>query len=120
MGTFDIDDDTNELSTTVKLFLGNLDRTSLGTGYGLYAENVYLDGSLTTKSVNTKYAGVNTYNGVSKTKNIKSSELIEIIEDKSENIETVWWITNNPSVKENITSKILVKKILGKTEVEEI
>ena len=64
MGTFDVNDNTNELSTTVKLFLGNLDRTSLGTGYGLYAENVYLDGSLTTKSVNTKYAGVNTYNGV--------------------------------------------------------
>ena len=67
MGTFDVDDATNKLSTTVKLFLGNLDRTSLGTGYGLYAENVYLDGSLTTKSVNTKYAGVNTYNGVTAT-----------------------------------------------------
>lgn len=50
---------------------------------------------------------------------IGCEQLIEIIEDKAENIETVWWITNHPSVKENISSKILVKKILGKTEVEE-
>ena len=45
---------------------------------------------------------------------------IEIIEDKAENIETVWWITNHPSVKETIPHKIIAKKILGKTEVEEI
>ena len=51
---------------------------------------------------------------------IGCEQLIEIIEDKSENIETVWWITNAPQVKENIPKKILVKKILGKTEVEEI
>ena len=51
---------------------------------------------------------------------IGCEQLIEIIEDKSENIETVWWITNAPQVKENIPRKILVKKILGKTEVEEI
>ena len=51
---------------------------------------------------------------------IGCEQLIEIIEDKSENIETVWWITNAPQVKENIPKKILVKKILGKTEVEKI
>ena len=51
---------------------------------------------------------------------IGCEQLIEIIEDKAENIETVWWITNHPSVKESIPQKILVKKILGKTEVEEI
>lgn len=51
---------------------------------------------------------------------IGCEQLIEIIEDKSENIETVWWITNAPQVKENIPRKILVKKILGKTEVEEL
>ena len=50
---------------------------------------------------------------------IGCEQLIEIIEDKAENIETVWWITNHPSVKESIPQKILVKKILGKTEVEE-
>ena len=51
---------------------------------------------------------------------IGCEQLIEIIEDKAENIETVWWITNHPSVKESIPQKIIVKKILGKTEVEEI
>ena len=51
---------------------------------------------------------------------IGCEQLIEIIEDKAENIETVWWITNHPSVKESIAQKILVKKILGKTEVEEL
>ncbi|MBP5684142.1 MAG: hypothetical protein J6X02_02670 [Bacilli bacterium] len=51
---------------------------------------------------------------------IGCEQLIEIIEDKAENIETVWWITNHPSVKESIPQKILVKKILGKTEVEEV
>ena len=51
---------------------------------------------------------------------IGCEQLIEIIEDKAENIETVWWITNHPSVKESIPQKIMVKKILGKTEVEEI
>ena len=48
------------------------------------------------------------------------SKLQLIIEDKAENIETVWWITNHPSVKETIPHKIIAKKILGKTEVEEI
>ena len=51
---------------------------------------------------------------------IGCEQLIEIIEDKAENIETVWWITNHPSVKGSIPQKILVKKILGKTEVEEL
>ena len=51
---------------------------------------------------------------------IGCEQLIEIIEDKAENIETVWWITNHPSVKETIPHKIIAKKILGKTEVEEL
>lgn len=50
---------------------------------------------------------------------IGCEQLIEVIEDKSENIETVWWITNNLTVKENIPNKIIVKKVLGKTEIVE-
>lgn len=53
-----------------QLVLGNLDR--LGdqniTGMGLYAENVYLKGSLTTTTEDNSYAGVNTVNGVTATK----------------------------------------------------
>lgn len=45
-------------------------------------------------------------------------QLIEIIEDKSEEIESVYWITNNAMVKENIVNKIICKKAMGKTEVE--
>ena len=49
------------------LFLGDLSK--IGTkysGYGLYADNVYLKGSLTTESsgTNTSYAGVNTLSAV--------------------------------------------------------
>ena len=49
-----------------KLFLGDLAMLGLGfQGYGLYSDNVYLNGSLTTKSGTGKYAGVNTLTGVS-------------------------------------------------------
>lgn len=51
------------------LFLGDLD--SLGKndykGYGLYADNVYLNGSLTTKVKEASYAGINTLDGVNAT-----------------------------------------------------
>lgn len=45
-------------------------------------------------------------------------QLIQIIEDISEKVETVMWITNNPNVKEAIPDKIICKKKCGKTEVE--
>ena len=49
-----------------RVFLGDL--KSLGRdgydGYGLYADNVYLNGSLTTRSSSGKYAGVNTLSQV--------------------------------------------------------
>lgn len=46
-------------------------------------------------------------------------QLVEIIEDISERVETVFWITNHPIVKESTVHKIICKKICGKTEVEE-
>lgn len=48
------------------LYLGDLQNIGL-TGYGLYADNVYLTGSLTTQVDRDSYAGVNTLNGVSAT-----------------------------------------------------
>ena len=45
-------------------------------------------------------------------------QLIQIIEDISEKVETVMWITNNPNVKEAIPDKIICKKKCGKTELE--
>ena len=47
-------------------------------------------------------------------------QLIEIIEDKFEGTETVFWITNNDMVKENIADKIICKKALGVTTLEQI
>ena len=46
-------------------------------------------------------------------------QLIDIIDDKSETIETVMWITNSSDVKEHIPNKIICKKSLGVTEVYE-
>ena len=47
-------------------------------------------------------------------------QLINIIEDKSDVIETLFWITNSNMVMENITNKILCEKKCGKTEVYEV
>jgi hypothetical protein len=45
------------------LFLGDL-RAIGKDGFGLYGDNVYLQGTLTTKSVDGRYAGINTLTGV--------------------------------------------------------
>jgi hypothetical protein len=45
------------------LYLGDLKQIGL-SGYGLYADNVFLNGSLTTQIDKENYAGVNTLNGV--------------------------------------------------------
>ena len=45
------------------LFLGDL-RAIGKDGFGLYGDNVYLQGTLTTKSVDGGYAGINTLTGV--------------------------------------------------------
>lgn len=50
-----------------KLYLGDLSQVdSIYSGYGLYADNVFLNGSLTTKA-EEGYAGVNTLDGASAT-----------------------------------------------------
>ena len=46
-------------------------------------------------------------------------QLINIIEDKSDTSESVYWITNHPAVKESIQSKIICTKSLGVTTIEE-
>lgn len=56
----------NGFNQTIKLLLGDLTGQNLPiTGYGLYAENVYLRGSLVTESLANSYAGVNTEGPVS-------------------------------------------------------
>lgn len=61
-----------------KVFLGDLDKSGIifkgsqgSKGFGLYSENVYLTGSLTTqinKSSGSTYAGINTLNGATASK----------------------------------------------------
>jgi len=46
-------------------------------------------------------------------------QLINIIEDKSDTSESVYWITNHPAVKESIQNKIICTKSLGVTTIEE-
>lgn len=46
-------------------------------------------------------------------------QIINIIEDKSEEVESVLWISNNPTVIGSIPKKIKCIKALGKTTVEE-
>lgn len=48
---------------TKKLVLGELNDIDGASGIGLYAENVFLNGTLTTKIGQGKYAGVNTVSG---------------------------------------------------------
>jgi len=58
-----------------KVFLGDLDTSGINfadaapktRGFGLYSENVYLTGSLTTDLNSTKFAGVDTLNGATAT-----------------------------------------------------
>lgn len=62
-----------------KVFLGDLDASGINfsdtgvtknRGFGLYSENVYLTGSLTTKVNNSSFAGVNTLDGVEANKTL--------------------------------------------------
>lgn len=55
----------------LRTFFGNLEKLGIPgvTGYGLYGDNVYLNGSLTTyDSLNEKYSGINTLSSVSSDK----------------------------------------------------
>lgn len=65
-------------SNEVKVFLGDFAHTNLGTGegYGLYSDNVYLKGSLTTVASANSYAGVNTLSGVAFNKSITDTSKI--------------------------------------------
>ena len=46
-------------------------------------------------------------------------QLIELIEDKADEIESVYWISNSDMVKQNIVNKIICTKKCGRTEVTE-
>ena len=77
-----------DTSQNPKVFLGDLDKSGINfmsdeithKGFGLYSENVYLTGSLTTKVVSSSgpiFAGVNTLNGASATKFIGESGAVD-------------------------------------------
>lgn len=69
------------------LFLGDLTQLNSGnvndyTGYGLYSDNVYLNGSLTTQVEESSYAGVNTLSGVKAV--VFNTNFIETAEEQKE------------------------------------
>ena len=84
----------NGFEYPIKVFLGDMDAAALFSdssssirhGFGLYTENAYLNGSLTTRvrnrdiSESITYAGVNTLNGTNAT---KFNEFAETSEDDS-------------------------------------
>ena len=47
-------------------------------------------------------------------------QLLEVIEDRQDNFQTAWWITNNEMVSSNILNKIVATKKNGFTKVEYI
>lgn len=49
---------------------------------------------------------------------IGCEQLIDIIHDKADEIDTVYWITNNDMVKENIINKIVCSKVKGVTTIQ--
>lgn len=55
-----------DINYQVRLLLGDLSNAPEGSGYGLYADNVFLRGSLTTagSTLNNSYAGINTQRAV--------------------------------------------------------
>lgn len=77
-----------DTSQNPKVFLGDLDKSGINfmsdeithKGFGLYSENVYLTGSLTTKVASSSgptFAGVNTLNSASATKFISESGTVD-------------------------------------------
>lgn len=54
--------------------LNNKDQDFEFNGHGLYSDNVYLNGSLVTKSFGGTYAGINTLSGVSANKNLLGTD----------------------------------------------
>ena len=74
------------------LFLGNLTSLSGLEGFGLYADNVYLNGSLTTKIDNgSSYAGINTISGVAANKFTRADKYGENDELTIDTSSIVFW-----------------------------
>lgn len=70
------DENVVEINSKTKVFIGDLtslnslnNSNNLYKGYGLYGENVYLTGSLTTEIKDNAYAGINTLNDAKKDNN---------------------------------------------------
>lgn len=103
------------------LFLGDLkalnnDITIEYTGYGLYSDNVYLNGSLTTKIGENSYAGINTLSKVNAT--VFADDTSKIVfwaganSTKGESIQTSpFQVTEDGSIyatRANLTNSLLV------------
>lgn len=86
-----IDDDNNLVTYNRELILGDLTEINKNYGTGLYAENVYLNGTLTTKVGESNYAGINTISGAKANK--FNYYLIKL--EESEYQKDYYYIINN-------------------------
>lgn len=116
-GNYLLTSDGKQLTTTeftqgefeTKIFLGKLDTIGIDdlSGYGLYGSNVYLNGSLVTKSTdgNESYAGINTL-----TKAISGKfERAEGETDDDYRV-IIWAGANSPSAEDIANAKFQVTK----------
>ena len=87
----------------IHLYLGDLSQIpgSQYEGYGLYGDNVYLNGSLTTKVGKASYAGVNTLNGVVATAFTTSYKPKEVPEE-TDSSKIVFWAGADSTSEESI------------------
>lgn len=77
------------------LFLGKLDKVdSRWSGFGLYSDNVYLNGSLTTRVNQNSYAGINTLSGAEAT--------VFGTEEEDDTSKIVFWAGSNSDSAEHI------------------
>jgi len=100
-----VDNISPTYDNTPILFLGNLDGLNDEniSGYGLYGENVFLTGSLTTRYASTenfKYAGVNTLTGAIATVFEKENYFPD--EELPENDKIIFWAGSESTTAEHI------------------
>lgn len=126
---FTYNNTNSTLSSTIKLLLGKLSSAKDASGnelsgYGLYADNVYLHGSLVTETASTDsttYAGVNTIPEV--TDNIFSERIVfwagATVANGAEN--SPFYVTENGSIyasRGRFTGSVIAESIISNSTIE--
>ena len=102
LSSYSHDKEANE-AKDIHLYLGDLSQMpdSQYEGYGLYGDNVYLNGSLTTKVGETSYAGVNTLSGVVATA-FEANYTPKAVPEETDKSKIVFWAGADSTSEESI------------------